>query len=277
MIISIDRAMLDRNLLGAALGDLTPFNTWRVVMKAGFALALGDEERKIFDAISGNRPPPHRRVRELWCVIGRRGGKSRMAAAHGGLLGMLRPAIVWRPGEVGTVLVLAASRDQTRRCSTMRWHFCREPGAATGDREHDAQRDTPQARRRDCDPREQLRTVRGSTLVAVVMDEVAYWRDETSATPDVEVYRAVLPALATTSGMLIGISTPYRKVGLLYQKSRSLRPGQRHAGGARPQRHLQSEADAAADRAGHADDPEAAASEWQAEFAATSPPSCPTS
>ena len=62
------------------------------------------------------------------------------------------------------------------------------------------------------------RTVRGSTLLAVVMDEVAYWRDETSATPDVEVYRAVLPALATTGGMLIGISTPYRKVGLLYQK-----------------------------------------------------------
>jgi len=37
---------------------------------------------------------------------------------------------------------------------------------------------------------------------------------------DTEVYSAVLPALATTNGMLIGISTPYRKLGLLHQKWR---------------------------------------------------------
>jgi hypothetical protein len=65
-----------------------------------------------------------------------------------------------------------------------------------------------------------FRTVRGRTLIACIMDEVAYWRDEGSATPDIETYRAVLPALATTNGLLIGISTPYRKLGLLHQKFR---------------------------------------------------------
>src|SRR5262249_9331951 len=45
-------------------------------------------------------------------------------------------------------------------------------------------------------------------------------RDETSSIPDIEVYRALLPALATTGGMLVGISTPYRRTGLLYQKHR---------------------------------------------------------
>ena len=64
------------------------------------------------------------------------------------------------------------------------------------------------------------RSVRGRTLLAVVFDESAYWRDETSANPDVEVYRAVLPALATTKGMLIGIGSPYRRLGLLYTKHR---------------------------------------------------------
>ena len=44
--------------------------------------------------------------------------------------------------------------------------------------------------------------------------------DETSATPDVEIYRACMPALAASAGMWIGISTGYRKVGLLYQKWR---------------------------------------------------------
>ena len=38
--------------------------------------------------------------------------------------------------------------------------------------------------------------------------------------PDVEVYTAVLPGLARTDGMLVAISTPYRKLGLLYQKHR---------------------------------------------------------
>jgi hypothetical protein len=41
-----------------------------------------------------------------------------------------------------------------------------------------------------------------------------------SSEPDIEVYRAVLPALATTQGMLIGISSPYRRIGLLHQKHR---------------------------------------------------------
>jgi hypothetical protein len=65
-----------------------------------------------------------------------------------------------------------------------------------------------------------FRTVRGRTLVAFILDEVSFWRDEASATPDVETYRAILPSLATTNGMLVGISTPYRKLGLLHQKHR---------------------------------------------------------
>ena len=64
------------------------------------------------------------------------------------------------------------------------------------------------------------RTVRGRTLLAAIIDEVAFLRDETSSMPDIETYRALLPALATTGGMLIGISTPYRRIGLLHQKHR---------------------------------------------------------
>jgi hypothetical protein len=49
--------------------------------------------------------------------------------------------------------------------------------------------------------------------------EVSFWRDETSSKPDEEVYDAILPALARVPGsMLIGISSPYRKAGLLYRK-----------------------------------------------------------
>ena len=63
-----------------------------------------------------------------------------------------------------------------------------------------------------------FRSVRGRTLVACIFDESSFWRDEASALPDIEAYRAVLPALATLRGPLIAISTPYRRMGLLYQK-----------------------------------------------------------
>jgi hypothetical protein len=66
-----------------------------------------------------------------------------------------------------------------------------------------------------------FRHVRGRTILCSIFDEVAYWRDERSATPDVETYTAVMPGLSTLPGsMAIGISSPYRRAGLLYDKYR---------------------------------------------------------
>jgi hypothetical protein len=42
-----------------------------------------------------------------------------------------------------------------------------------------------------------FRTVRGRTLVACIFDEVALRRDELLPVPDLEVYRAMRPALMT--------------------------------------------------------------------------------
>jgi hypothetical protein len=112
-----------------------------------------------------------------------------------------------------------------------------------------------------------FRTIRGRTLIAAIFDECGFWRDE-SATPDIETYRAVMPALATTNGMLIGISTPYRKLGLLHQKHRD-HFGQNDPevlvvqGATRTFNPTLSERTIATQRAA---DPTAAASEWDAEF-----------
>jgi len=63
------------------------------------------------------------------------------------------------------------------------------------------------------------RAVRGRTLLLAIMDECAFYRDERSATPDEETYRAVAPGLARMPGsVLIGISTPHAKRGLLHRK-----------------------------------------------------------
>jgi hypothetical protein len=79
--LTIDKILTDRRLLAKTLGNPATWTTWLAVLKAAFALPLSDEEKEIFDAVAGGRPLPKRRVRELWVIAGRRGGKSRIAAA----------------------------------------------------------------------------------------------------------------------------------------------------------------------------------------------------
>jgi hypothetical protein len=112
------------------------------------------------------------------------------------------------------------------------------------------------------------RTVRGRTLLACIFDEAGFWRDETSTQPDVETYRAILPALATTGGMLIAISSPYAQRGLLYTKHQQSfgkdDPGVLVVQA--PTVVFNPSIDASIIERAQAEDPEAARSEWLAEF-----------
>jgi hypothetical protein len=54
-----------------------------------------------------------------------------------------------------------------------------------------------------------FRAVRGRSILCAVLDETAFYRDEESATPDVELFRALEPGLASLSGsIVIGIKAP---------------------------------------------------------------------
>jgi hypothetical protein len=266
---TIDRALTDRKLLGAALGPIKPWKTWLAVMRAAFALGLDtDEERELFEHIAGDRPLPHKRVRELWCIVGRRAGKSRMAAA----LAVFIACFIQHKlaaGEIGFVLVLASSRNQAQVVFAYIRGFLE---ASPILRQEIDSITTTEIRLKSGviigTHANSFRSIRGRTLLACIFDEVALWRDEVSATPDVEVYRAVLPSLLASGGMLIGISTPYRKIGLLFTKHRDyfgvdsddilVVQG--------PSTTFNPTLKQAAVDASIADDPEGATSEWEASF-----------
>ena len=108
---TIDVAMRDDRLLGAALGNTASWSTWIAVLKAAFALGLTDEQRELFASVAGQRMPPRDRVRELWCLCGRRAGKSRIAALVAVYIALFVP-VKLAPGERGAVLVLANGIDQ---------------------------------------------------------------------------------------------------------------------------------------------------------------------
>ena len=57
-------------------------------------------------------------------------------------------------------------------------------------------------------------------MALAIIDEAAFLRDEYSATPDIELARALRPALMTLGGKLVVISSPHRKIGLLWEAYR---------------------------------------------------------
>jgi hypothetical protein len=268
MAPTIDDALSDPTLLGAALGDPDTWQTWRCVLKAAFGLALNRQEARAFAAVAGSRAPPTQRVRELWAIVGRRGGKSRMAALIAVYLACF---VKYRlaAGERGLVLVLAASTEQAKVVFGYAKAFLTESPVLRQEIEAITRNEI---RLRNgisiAIHSNSFRTIRGRTLCAAIFDEIAVWRDETSAVPDVETYTAVLPALLTTGGVLVAISTGYRRQGLLYTKHRD-HFGQDSddtlvvQGSTLAFNESLTEADLAAQRAA---DPAAAASEWDGGF-----------
>jgi hypothetical protein len=220
--VSLDKAMADVNLLGAGLGAIGTWGQWRSVLKGAFGISLNLEEARQFEAVAGSRRPPAQKVRELWCILGRRSGKSRVAAALAVFFAVLVDhAGKLAPGEVGHVLVLAASKDQARTIRRYAEGFLRaSPVLAKFITDVTADEIRLKNNVTIAIHPANYRTIRGRTLLACIFDEIAFWRSEESAQPDIEVYRAVLPALATTGGMLIAISSPYRRTGLLHTKHR---------------------------------------------------------
>ena len=218
--ITIARALTDQRLLGAALGDAASWETWVAVLKAAFGMVLDAGELATFAGVAGGRAPPKQRVRELWAIVGRRGGKSRVAALIGVYMATcVRHALA--PGEAGMVLLLASTQDQAR----IVFGYCKAFLEAS-----------PVLRKEIVDATRweirllngitiavhagNYRSVRGRTLVGCIFDECGFWRSDDSVAPDVETYTAVLPALLTTNGLLVGISTGYRRAGLLFTKHR---------------------------------------------------------
>ena len=221
-MIPITQALADPKLLGAALGPTASWSNWMAVLKATFGLELSRQERRAFASIAGSRKPPKQKVRELWCVVGRRGGKSRAAAAVSTYIAcFLDHSSHLVPGETGYVLTLSPTLAQAQLVQSYCLAFLESsPILAQQIISSNATEIKLKGNIVISTHACSFRSVRGRTLLAVVMDETAYFRDETSAVPDVECYRAVTPALTTTGGMLIGISSPYRRQGLLFQKHR---------------------------------------------------------
>ena len=217
--------MSDPKLAGPFFTDPT-WAPWRTWLAAIFGLPLAPAELELFRACTGRELPPSEAVREAWAIVGRRGGKSRIAAAVAVFLailfGVLRKGAGLGPGELGVVMMLASDRRQARvlfRYACGLIDASPMLAAEVGDRTMDSIRigrvviETHTAT---------FRAVRGYTLVGAVCDEAAFWRDESSSNPDEEILGAMRPGMATVpDALLLVISSPYARRGAVWNAFRA--------------------------------------------------------
>ncbi|MCC5794958.1 MAG: hypothetical protein JJT85_09510 [Chromatiales bacterium] len=185
---------------------------------------MTDEQRQVFSKLSGGREAPRERTREAFIIAGRRSAKSHIAAAtavYTACIGCELDGTLSRlsRGEIGTVSLLAVDRRQAAvALSYVRGLLESSPllsamvAKDAGDSIALTNGTVIEVSTAD------YRRVRGRTLLAAIMDEVCFWRDESSQNPDQEVYRALQPALATTGGLLLAVSSPYSRKGLAWSR-----------------------------------------------------------
>ncbi|MET3967227.1 hypothetical protein [Bradyrhizobium sp. S3.9.1] len=196
------------------------WNPWKVVLKAIFAIPMTDAEKVFFRTIA-ERDPPAEPVREVWLIAGRRAGKDSIASvlvAH--LAAMFDGASKLRPGERPVVLCLATDRDQAKIIFGYTQSYFQDIPLLAGLVQRETASGLELNNRVDVTiATNSFRSLRGRPVLAAVLDECAFYRDDSSASPDVETYDAIKPGTATLpNSIIIGISSPYRKSGLLYNK-----------------------------------------------------------
>jgi hypothetical protein len=269
---SILEALPDQQLFGDTFQGES-WETWRAVLAAAFALPMTDDQAETFKRLAGGREPPEKRVSELVVIAGRRSAKTQTAAATAvylGTIGCTMDGTLDRlsRGERGVIAILAVDRQQAKVAMHYVRAFVEESPILSRMVERINTESVDLVNGISIEVHtNSYRAVRGRTLIAAIFDEVCFWRSEQTANPDVEVYRAAIPALATTGGLLFIISSPYSKRGLVYTKWR------KHYGQPGPVLVVQGETrdfnptiDQALIDQAMEDDPEAAQSEWLGQF-----------
>lgn len=204
------------------------WSTWRVLDKALFGEPLTPAELVIFRELTGRDIAPNAPVSEAWIIAGRRSGKDVKAASIAAYIATIAADTFnfrqyLTPGERGVVQLLAVDRNQAQIClGYLKAMFLKPLLAGMVEKHLPDGIELTNGLAIEITTNDKRR-VRGRTVVACIMDEVAHWLtdDGSSVNPDSAVYEALTPAMATIpNAMLIGISSPYARKGLLWRKFR---------------------------------------------------------
>ena len=205
------------------------WSAWAAFSKALWGEPLSPAELQVYRERTGRTVPPSKQAREAWVAVGRRGGKSIVMAREGTRLAVRDYSAILKPGQRAHVVVLAADKEQAAEVMGYVTGFFEDiPALAAlvekrrgkGPSRRDEVRLTNRVTIRVAVA--SFRKIRGRTIVAAILDEIAFWYDgERSANPSEEILRALRPAQLTVKDpLLLVISSPYRRTGPLWEAVR---------------------------------------------------------
>lgn len=271
MSMSVLQAMRDPDLFGAEFNSPS-WTAWEAFLAALLGEEMTDEQKTLCHLHTGRTDLPLEAFRRAALICGRRAGKSRVLALLGTCLATLKD---YRPylsaGEVATVGVIAADRKQARTI----FRYVRGLISLVPEMEAEVTRETDEiiemAGRRVVIEigTASFRATRGYTYAAVLCDEIAFWRDDSSANPDEEILRALRPGLATIPGsMLLLASSPYARRGVLWKTFKRYygQDGATTLVWKAATREMNPEFDVQEEQEAYEEDPAAAVAEYGAEF-----------
>lgn len=216
-------AMMDPQLFGPFFAG-PEWKAWRAFIGGLFGLRdqLGPNLRAIYHDHTKREVIPTEPAKEGWMVVGRRGGKSRIAAFLAVWAAAFRDYHAHlAPGETALIPVLANDKEQAQAIFGYVLGFLNEIKALK-----------PLLARKPSGQRAEFHTgaaiqvraatfrgIRGVPIPLALCDEIALWRNEESRNPDHEILRAIRPGMLTIPGsMLIGLSSPYARRGVLWEQ-----------------------------------------------------------
>jgi len=213
---SLHAAMLDPDMLGGTFGGST-FAAWRTVAKILDGLPLDATELELYRQITGRTEAPCKPFAEGYFVKPRRSGGTLFAAGLAVYEALQDYTDRLGPGEVATVALIATDMKQARQAfnyasgmidaSPMIAAEVVNRTAASITFSHRVQLEVHSTN---------FRSTRGYSYACVILDELAYFRSDDSANPDIELVRAVRPGLVNLHGRLRGLSSPHSRRGHLY-------------------------------------------------------------
>ncbi|MGH8227337.1 MAG: hypothetical protein ACREU3_05455 [Steroidobacteraceae bacterium] len=259
--------MLDTALMGCTFAGPT-FQNWRTLAKVLEGLPLTPEETEFYRTITGRTDPPSAPFSEAYLIKPRRSGGTLFAAAVGLHAALEDYRERLGPGEVATVALIACDRRQARQLTNYVKGLIEDSPLIAAEVSNQTAETVSFSHRTALEVHTtSFRSTRGYSYAAVILDEMAFMRDDMSANPDVELVRAVRPGLATLGGRLLGLSSPHSRRGHLYAMFQAHygKPSDVLVIRATHQQLNPTISDAVVARA-MAEDPEAARSEWYGEF-----------
>jgi roadblock/LC7 domain-containing protein len=209
--------ILDALELAGMVGET--WAAWVVFWKAIFAIPMNSAEMLTYQIHTGRNSQPTQPVAEGWQLIGRRGGKSRNSAVGALYLAIRRDYTeILAPGEKGVIPVIAADRKQARQVMNyLKGMIALEAFKPYVMRELTASVEFTTGVTIEI-ATASYRTTRGYTVVGLIADEIAFWRNDDSSEPDAEVLNALRPGMATVpDALLLALSSPYARKGELHR------------------------------------------------------------